>query len=109
MPASLPRSSSGMVWFQIVERPSPLSMSPAPAKARQSSTSQTFANQPAATIAAPHPAAPNTTKSPCRRTREVQPLVRLSRTDPTDPAAYISPRAHSACRSSARNGKIVFG
>lgn len=98
-----------MVWFQMVERPSPLSMSPAPANARHTSTSQMFANHPAAVIASPHPAAPNTTKSPCRRTREVQPLVRASTAEPTDPAAYISPSAHSASSSSARNGKIVFG
>ncbi len=109
IPASRPRSSSGIVWFQIVDLPRPLSMSPAPARARQTRTIQMFWNHPAAAIASPQPAAPPTTNSPCRRTREVQPLVRPSAREPTDPAAYIRPRAHSASRSSARNGKTAFG
>ena len=92
MPASRPRNSSGTVWFQMVERPSPLSMSPAPAKPRQRSTSQTSSNHPAAAMASPQPAAPPTTNSPCRRTREVHPLVSPSTSEPTDPAAY-SPMA----------------
>lgn len=84
-------------------------MSPAPATVRQTSTSPTLPNQPAAAMASPQTAAPNTTNSPCRRTREVQPLVRPSTREPTEPAAYISPSDHSASSSSARNGKIVFG
>ncbi len=109
MPASRPRSRSGMVWFQMVERPSPLSMSPAPARPRHTSTSQTLAVQPAAAMARPQPAAPNTTSRPCRRVRETQPLVRLTSREPTEPAAYIRPSDQSASSSSARNGKMVLG
>ncbi len=98
-----------MVWFQMVERPSPLSMSPAPASPRHTSTSQTSDSRPAAAMARPHPAAPNTTRSPCRWMRDTQPLVRLTSTEPTDPAVYISPRDQSASSASARKGNIVFG
>lgn len=88
MPARRARRPSGIVWFQIVERPSPLGMSPAPANARHSSTSHTLSSRTAAATARPHPAAPKTTNRPCRRTRDVQPLVRLSSTGPAEPAAY---------------------
>jgi hypothetical protein len=98
-----------MVWFQMVERPRPLSMSPAPARPRHARTSQTFDVQPAAAMARPQPAAPNTTSRPCRCVRDTQPLVRLSSSDPTAPAEYIRPSDQSASSSSARKGKIVLG
>ncbi|MEK8170472.1 hypothetical protein NKH77_15260 [Streptomyces sp. M19] len=64
IPASRPRRASGTVWFQIVERPSPLIMSPEPASARKSSTSQMLSTQPAAAIARPQPPAPRIASSP---------------------------------------------
>ena len=109
MPASRPRSSSGIVWFHIAERKMPLTMSQAPASVRNSSTSRTSCSCPAAVIASPHPAAASATARPCRWTRDVQPLVRLTRKDPAGNAAYINPSAQGASRSSARKGKIASG
>ncbi len=96
MPASRPRSSSGIVWFQMVERPRPLSMSPAPAKARQSSTSQTFPNQPAAAIARPQAVAPRP-----RADRAAAPS-RSSRWSGRAPASRPSPPRTSGRATSPR-------
>lgn len=77
-----------MVWFHIAERKMPLTMSKAPARVSRSSTAQTCRSCPAAAIARPHPAAASTIARPCRWTRPVQPLVRLTSRDPAGSAAY---------------------
>ncbi|CAM5558781.1 hypothetical protein SGLAM104S_05131 [Streptomyces glaucescens] len=90
-------------------RNTPLTMSNPPARASSRSTSHTFPASPAAATDRPQPTAATTTIRPCRCTREVQPLVRLTSSDPAGMLAYIRPRDHSAPSSSARNGSTASG
>ncbi len=98
-----------MVWFHMALRKTPLTMSQAPARTKQASTSHTFPATPAAAIARPHPAAASTTIRPCRCTRDVHPLLTLTSSEPAGIAAYISPSDHAASSSSARNGSTASG
>jgi hypothetical protein len=55
MLASRPRSSSGMVWFQMVSRNRPLTMSAAPAMAKSTKTQATSFMRPASAMLPPRP------------------------------------------------------
>ena len=72
-----------MVWFQIVPRKSPLIMSAAPARTRNSATSQTFGVRPASATQPPYAAAATTMARPWWCTRAVQPLVAVASSAPT--------------------------
>src|SRR3954463_5476209 len=92
MLASRPRSASGVVSFQRVNRKMPLTASAAPAAASHASAGHTVVHSPNATIAAPQLVAAHITALPCRWTRPVHRLVRLAASAPTAGAAYNSPR-----------------
>ena len=53
MPASRPRSASGIVWFHIVTRKMPLTASAPPARARQTSAGHSVSQKPNPTMATP--------------------------------------------------------
>jgi hypothetical protein len=82
MLASRPRSSSGIVSFQIRRRKMPLRASAPPATARLSSASQRAPLKPKAIVPSPHAAAASTTARPCRCTCEAQPLVAVASSAP---------------------------
>jgi hypothetical protein len=87
IPASRPRSRSGIVWFQITLRKIPLTMSHAPATANATTASHRFGASPNAAIAIPHPVAARQTAAPWRATRDVHPDVSVASNEPIDGAA----------------------
>ena len=85
--ARRPRSESGIVWFQITDRNTPLIMSAAPAMARNSTASHRLGANPNPMIASPQMTAATATPMPCRWMRFVQPLVAENMNDPRAGAA----------------------
>ena len=93
-----------MVWFHSVSRNTPLSMSAAPATARQASARARSGTRPKQAIAAPQAAAASAIARPCLRTRPAHPLSADAANAPAEVAENISPAAHGACSEAATNG-----
>ena len=72
-----------MVWFHMVPRKIPLTMSAAPAAMRQSMASHNDGAKPKPMIDTPQAAAASAMARPWWRTSRVQPLVRLASNEPT--------------------------
>jgi len=87
MPASRPRSSSGIVEFHIVLRNRPLTMSAATAAASRASAGARERTAPKPRIATPHSPAATRIARPCRETCDVQPDVSVASSEPTEGAA----------------------
>jgi hypothetical protein len=83
MPANRPRSRSGIVWFHIVMRKMPLTMSAPPAMTRLASASQRSGARPNAMMARPHTDAATMIASPWRWTRLTHPLATVASSEPT--------------------------
>ena len=98
-----------MVWFHSVSRNTPLSMSAAPATARQASAAPTPGARPKPAIAAPQAAADAAMATPCRRTLPAQPLTADAAMAPAELAENISPTDHGACSCAAMNGNSEPG
>src|SRR5919204_1999514 len=91
IPESLPRSESGVTVHKIVPRRTALTLSAAPAAARNSKASQRDSAKPKATIAAPQSDAATATISPCLRTCPIQPERSDATRAPAYGDAYITP------------------
>src|SRR4029453_16543261 len=104
MPARRPRSSVGIVSFQIVPRNMALTTSAAPAAARHRTAVARFGANPSANIAMPQRAAATTTAAPWRSILDVHPLNRDIRKLPADIAEYNQPTAHGPPQVSAIAG-----
>src|SRR5436305_481662 len=107
--ASRPRSESGIVWFQIVCRKTPLIMSAPPASARNASAATSPGTNPNPTIATPQTVAAAITPSPWRCTRDVQPEVAENSSAPTAGAAYIRPSTFAPPIPPAIAGNSAIG
>src|SRR5207253_1780234 len=109
IPARRPRSSVGMVSFQIVPRNIALTTSAAPAAARHTTAVARFGAKPSPRIAMPQRLAAITTAMPWRSILEVHPLKRDVRKLPADIAEYSQPTAQAPPQLSAIAGKRAIG
>ena len=98
-----------MVWFHIVIRNSPLTMSAAPAAASAATAHHRLVARPSSAMAVPHAATASTMARPCLLTRAVQPLVMLTSSPPAAGAAYSSPSTAGPPRPAAMAGNSANG
>ena len=98
-----------MVWFHSVIRNSALIMSAPPAAASAATAHHRPGAQPSSAIAAPQAAAASTIPLPCRLTRLVHPLVRLTSTPPAAGAAYSRPSTAGPPSRAASAGNSAYG
>ena len=109
IPASLPRRSSGIVWFHRVARNIADAMSAAPARARNASATGNEPASPNPATATPVSAAPTAIARPWRVTRLAQPLVSDSSVAPAGPAAKSRPSTSAPPKRVATAGNSATG
>ena len=109
MPARRPRSESGIDWFHIVVRQSPLTMSAPPATTSPAIAKGSDLAKPNPMIPSPMSPRTSATMRPWRRTRRAHPLVRVTSNEPADGAAYRTPSTAAPPRWLATWGNSAVG
>jgi hypothetical protein len=110
-PCIRPRMSSGAAVCSIEDRSTALTMSPAPATARNSTASHRVGASPNPMIATPQTTMAASTTAPCRSTRDTHPDVSPMSRAPIETPANSQPSAFGdpAYRPSVSSGNTACG